>query len=481
MSTADLLRKKVAIKREMLRRKAGTNLLDFIYYTDYEYRANWHHKLICDEITAFFKDDSSENLMLFLPPQHGKSQIASRAFPAYALGIKPDLKIAACSYSIDLARSFNRDVQRIIDSREYREIFPGTIINSKKIVTTQSWLRNSEEFEVVNKRGSYKAVGVMGGLSGRRVDLAIIDDPVKDALEANSEVYRDRVWDWYVSVLQTRLHNKSKVVLIMTRWHEDDLAGRLLAQQSDKWEVIKIPAIKEVGESHPDDPRQPGEALWKERHTIEKLIEQKELNATAFESLYQQNPTTPGGNKIKEEWFEYCYEGEIPSGIIWNLWVDGAYTKQTQNDPTGLMIAGYHQQTNRMYVRHAHSALMEMPELLEFIPEYCDLHGIGNRSKVMLEPKASGKSLKQMLNRITKLSCVEIAGHLVQEGKEARIQTAAPKVQSGKVVLVRGSWNAAFVHQICAFPKVKHDEYVDLLGYSCFYHFDGSNYKLKIL
>ena len=469
---------KLILLREQLKRKSKSSLLSFTMFLKWDYLPNWHHQYICDKIDLFIESKDAKRLMLFVPPQHGKSEIASRMLPAYLLGKKPNTKIAAASYSIDLARSFNREIQRYIESDEYRKIFPSTQLNSKNVATDSkgSWLRNSEEFEIVGFKGSYKSVGVMGGLSGRTVDFAIIDDPVKDAMEANSSTYRERVWQWYLNVLETRLHNNSKTILIMTRWHEDDLAGRLLRYQSDKWEVIKIPAIMNK-ESVPDDPRQQGEPLWKERHNIEKLLDLKALSETTFSSLYQQNPIIEGGNKIKSEWFEYCNENEIPGGIHWDLWLDGAYTNSTKNDPTGLMIAGFSFKTKTLYIKHAHEAYMEMPELLKFIPEYTYLHDLSGKSRVYIEPKASGKSIKQMLNVASGLSAVEIKNFLVNEGKEARCQTAAPKIEAGKIVLVTGNWNDKFTHQLTGYPNAQHDEFIDLIGYASHHYFTGTNKK----
>lgn len=464
------LKKKVALMRERLRRRAATSLFDFIYYVKGDYRANWHHKTICKELNDFFEDPRRRKLMLFVPPQHGKSEIASRCFPAFVLGQNPDCKIALASYSIDLARSFNRDVQRLIDSEQYADVFPGTFLNSKNVATDArgAWLRNSEQFEVVGHKGSFKAVGVLGGLSGRTVDLAIIDDPVKDAIEAESPVYRQRVWDWYTNVLETRLHNQSKVVLIMTRWHEDDLAGRLLQKEGNRWSVIKIPAILEAPEDrHPEDPRDIGAALWPQRHSLEKLTNLRALSETTFQSLYQQNPTTPGGNKVKLHWFEYCEPDEVPADVVLDLWIDGAYTKHSKNDPTGIMIAGFSKSKGKLYITWAFADWLEMPDLLKAVPEFAKAQGVNTRGRIRIEPKASGKSLRQMLNAQTNLSAVEIKGRLVSEGKEARLAVAAPRIEAGKVVLARGNWNEAFTNQITAFPKAKHDEFVDLIGYAC--------------
>lgn len=462
--------------REQLKRKAKSSLLDFVYYTNFQYQANWHHKVIADELTKFILSDKAERLMLFVPPQHGKSELASRALPAFALGLNPNLKIAACSYSIDLARSFNRDVQRLMMTNEYSQVFPKTFLNDKKVESDSkaNYLKNSQEFEVVDKKGSYKAVGVMGGLSGRAVDLAIIDDPIKDALEANSIAYRTRLWEWYLNVLKTRLHNNSKEIIILTRWHEDDLAGRLLTKEPDKWKVIKFPAIKEKIENHPEDKRTIGEPLWADKHSLEKLLGLRALSERTFISLYQQRPAPLEGNKVKRAWFEYRNIKEVPVNLIKDLWVDGAYTKKTKNDPTGMIVTAFDKGTNLLYVFHAHDEHLEMPDFLEFTPEYCNMNGITTKSTGYIEPKASGKSMRQMLKAKTNLNAVEIENHLVSEGKEARLQAASPKIKAGRVILIKGNWNERFVHQICTFPNATNDEYVDLLGYACYEYFDST-------
>lgn len=488
--------RRLQLLREKLRRKGKKKLIDFIKYVNLDYFASWHHIEIANEIDAFLKDPDRKRLMVFVPPQHGKSEILSRNAPAYALGLNPNLKIAACSYSADLAKSFNRDVKRIIDSEYYKDLFPETFLNSKNVVTdTKSdYLRNTEEFEIVGKKGSYKAVGVEGGLSGRPVDLAIIDDPIKDMKAAASQAVRKTVWEWYVNVLEARLHNKSKVIIIMTRWHEDDLAGRLLMKEPEQWEVLKIRAIKEqpTGEAAPseynqieiNDPRVPGEALWKERHSLDSLNRRKRLAPDDFQALYQQDPTAPEGNKVKKEWFQFIDPWDLPSGLTWNLWIDGAYTKKTENDPTGLVAAAYDPRTSLTYIKHAKDAYLELPDLLEFLPEYSKQHGIGHRSNAYIEPKASGLSLAQMLRRYVPTVAPAIIKQkfcpLVGEGKEARLQTAAAQLKAERIVLVRGGWNDAFIHQLTAFPKASHDEYVDLLGYISYFHYNKSRPKRGI-
>lgn len=394
-----------------------------------------------------------------LIPTHN-SQLTSRFLPAYLLGMNPDLKIASVSYSIDLARSFNRDVQRIIDSNEYAEIFPDTKINSKNVVTDQSYLRNSDEFEVVNKKGYYKAVGVTGGLSGRTVDIAIMDDLVKDQIEASSETYRERVWDWYLSVLLARLHNDSKILLIMTRWHDDDIAGRILKLEPEKWEVVKYKAINDEGQS-----------LFPERHDLEKLNRLRSLSPDTFEAMYQQNPILSGGNKIKSKWFNYV--DSVPGNVILEMWVDSAYTQSTSNDPTGIMICGYDPIKNKLYITFSESVFLELPELITHLQGF-------NVSKIYIEPMASGKSIKQIGSTVLRTPIIEIKSKLVSQGKEARAQYGANYIEAGNVIFVRGAWNGDFEHQLTGYRKVKHDEYIDLVGYACEHYFKGKNNLISI-
>lgn len=279
-------------------------LLDFTRSTYPDYSAQWYHELLCENLDLLLAR-KIKKLMFFLPPQYGKSELVSRRFPAFALGRNPKLQIAGCSYSADLAEKFNREVQRIIDTPEYKRIFPEMHLNAKNVVADNkgSWLRNSTIFETVGQGGSYRSVGVGGPLTGNKVDLGIIDDPVKDRLEAQSETFRKRVWEWYLDVFCTRLHNDSIQLLTMTRWHEDDLAGRILNAESD-WKVVILPAIKE-NNLNPEDIRKIGEPLWPERHSLKTIMDMKEKSERTFTSMYQQRPAPSEGGMFKAKWFRY--------------------------------------------------------------------------------------------------------------------------------------------------------------------------------
>lgn len=289
------------------------------------YTVKFFHELVCKYLQKVYTGEI-KRLIIDMPPQHGKSQLVSRHFPAWVLGKQPTQKITNASYSPTLASSFNRDCQRIIDSKEYQELFPKTKLNSSNVVTVaNSWLRNSEIFETVNFGGYYKTVSVGGGLTGTASDLAIIDDPVKDALEAESYTYRERVWKWYTDVLQTRLHNDSRIIITMTRWHVDDLVGRILATNPEGWTVLHLPAIKE-NDNNPEDPRQIGEALWPEKHSLETIRKIQKESPRTFAALYQQNPrpVQVGGEvyygfKMEKHVAEVAYKPELPLHITWDF------------------------------------------------------------------------------------------------------------------------------------------------------------------
>ena len=221
-------------------------LLAFTRYTNPAYEINWHHRIVAkklDEVLA----GTCRRLMILEPPQNGKSEQVSRRFPAYAFGKRPDLRIIACSYSDSLAQDMSRDVQKIMSTREYRTLFP----ESRLAESSDAEKRTQGQFDVVGKSGYYIAAGIMGSITGKTSDIGIIDDPIKNRAEAESEVFRERVWEQYTSAFATRQFGSDGAIIIcLTRWHEDDLAGRLLKlaaenPDADQWDVLSFPAIKE--------------------------------------------------------------------------------------------------------------------------------------------------------------------------------------------------------------------------------------------
>jgi predicted phage terminase large subunit-like protein len=326
---------------ELARRTAARrSLLAFTRYTKPDYAVNWHHKTIARVLTdvvdgltpdpalgddprnwpadnpyGVLNPHAPKRVILCVPPRNGKSELASRRLPAYALGRNPDLEIIATSYGADLASMMNRDVQQIIDAPEYAKLFPDTKLNSANVRTTAqgSYLRNNDIFEIVGRKGQYRSGGIGGALTGMGAMLGIIDDPVKNRDEADSETYREKIWRWFTSTFRTRLDNPNAAIVIMlTRWHEDDLAGRLLKLEADnadaeRWQLISLPALLDDIPDPAEDAkryqsyiefdqrRTLGEPLWPARFPLTTLRALKVYNPEDYEALQQQRPTIPGG------------------------------------------------------------------------------------------------------------------------------------------------------------------------------------------
>lgn len=269
----------------LARRKARTSLLSFAQYTNPAYEAAPHHELIAEALERV-EQGLTKRLMIAMPPRHGKSELASRRFPSYYMGRNVDKQIIAASYNSDLANDFGREVRNIVDSPEFGMLFDVKLAQDSK--AANRWHTNAG--------GMYVAAGVGTAITGRGADILLIDDPFKDRQEADSELQRERVWDWYTSTAYTRLMPGGAIIVINTRWHDDDLSGRLLQEQEtggDKWEVLSLPAISTKGE-----------ALWPAWYPLERLEQIKGvLPARDWNSLYQQNPIPDDGDYFKTDWF----------------------------------------------------------------------------------------------------------------------------------------------------------------------------------
>lgn len=310
---------------------ARRNLLWFAEYMQPNFQETIFHRNYYAILDKFAKG-GIQNLIIEAPPQHGKSQGSSRFLPSFILGQQPDKKIALCSYAATIAKDFNRDVQRIIDTPEYRAVFPDTTLNGSNVVTvSNNYLRNSDVFEIVGRQGSLRVVGRGGSLTGKTVDVMIMDDLYKDAAEANSPVVRAGAWDWYTKVACTRLHNDSQQLIVFTRWHPEDIIGHIIESEevikvkcwSDfdtipkgAWALVNFEAIK-TGEPTELDGRQAGEPLWPGRHSLERLLQQKALDPVGFECLFQGNPGSAEGRLFqpfktwvdKSDWGQYVRSG----------------------------------------------------------------------------------------------------------------------------------------------------------------------------
>ena len=449
------------IERELLRRSATKHLDSFILYTYADYQMGWVHKEICDTLDQFLRDveaQKSPRLIICQPPRSGKSEIVSRRFPAYALGKNPDLQIIATSYSSDLVSRFNRDVQRIIDDDIYREIFPSTTLNGRNVKTDTraSYIRTSDLFEVVGHKGSYRSTGVGGGITGQGADILIIDDPIKDRAEANSPTIREKLWDWYTSTAYTRLSPGGGVIVMATRWHTDDLIGRLIQKMQegsgDDFNVITYPAIAEHDEPH----RKAGEALHPERYDLEQLNAIRQtIGPQDWSALYQQRPVPEGGAVFKIDAFKRWNSTNLPPTFdqILGSW-DMTFKDSKSSDYVVGQVWG--RKGVDLYLLDLFRGQWDFTKTLEMFAlmtaKYPRTH------RWLIEDKANGSAiisvLKKQIHGITPITPTE--------SKLERAYAVTPLIEAGNVYIPESAtWLANFEDELLNFPAGAHDDQVD--------------------
>lgn len=437
--------------RELLRRrKARSNLHDFILFINPEYIPSDFSRSVCEELDRFLIDMMAglrPILVLAAPPQHGKSDIVSRYLPAYVFGKYPSLRVAGLSYAMSLASDMNRDVQRIMMSPEYRILFPESRLNERRSVAAETQAkRNSEEFEVVGKGGSYVGQGVGGPLTGKRVDLGIIDDPIKNAKEALSPTTKLGVWNWYVSTFLTRLSKNSGQIIMATRWAKDDLSGRVLAAY-ERARSLVFPAIDHNGN-----------ALVPELHPIEKLLENKKTLGDYFWSaMYQQSPKTIGGAVFKDVGVRYYLPKDLPEKfdkvvISWDM----TFKDTDGSDFVVGQVWGK---------KDANSYLLEqVRDRLSFTATISAFESMAKRwpeaRRKLVEDKANGPAVIDSLkSKVSGIIPVEPDG-----SKVARAHAMTAEWEAGNIHLPHpdiAPWVVEFVDEATTFPAAAHDDQVD--------------------
>ena len=441
-----------AAQELLARRSARRNLQDFICYINPDYIVSDFSRTVCSELELFYSDAMQgvrPVLILGAPPQHGKSDIVSRYLPAWIFGQNPDVAIGGLSYGKDLASDMNRDVQRIMMGDEYKTLFPSSSLNKKRVVNVDvEAKRNSETFEIVDHKGRYVSQGVGGPLTGKRLDIGIIDDPIKNAQEALSQTVKDGIWNWYITTFQTRLSQNSGQIIMATRWSVDDLSGRIM-DINPRARSLAFPAISEDGA-----------ALVPELHSLEKLQEQKEgMSEYFWSAMYQQNPVPLGGNIFKDAWWkDYTILPQISYRVIF---ADTAQKTGTQNDYSVFQCWGYTSTKQAVLIDQIRGK-WEAPELLtqarNFWSKHIATQGVGALRSMNVEDKVSGTGLIQTLRR----EGIPVLPIQRSTDKITRAYDAAPYIESGNVLLPQTApWLSDYLAEFAAFPNGAHDDMVD--------------------
>lgn len=440
---------------------ARHSLLGFTRYTNRAYQPNWHHAVLAKLLDQVLIGEI-KRLIVNMPPQHGKSELVSRRFPAYALGRYPNIPVIHCSYNADLATEMSRDVQQIIDADAYHVLFPHTRLATSK----DAEVRMAAQFDVVGQEGSYRAAGVGQGITGKSMVLGIIDDPIKSREEAESETYRKKIWKWYTSDFRTRsMGDDARIVLVQTRWHEDDLAGRLLEHAkknplADQWRVVSFPAVLEEL-NPPLDPRQVNEALWPTRFS-RAWLEATRVSSGIYDwsALYQQSPSPAGGGMAKRVWFVIVL---LPLGGVlrrcraWDLAgteaVDGSEPAWT----VGTRLA---QCTNGMWcVEHVIRVRASANEVDQLMLQTARADGRQCLVREWQDPGAAGKAVIAGHRRL--LAGFDYDGILASGEKSLQWRPFLVQAEGNNVRIVDGAWNTEWLDEMSMLPYSRFKDQAD--------------------
>lgn len=421
----------------MARKQAQTSLARFIEYRQAGFEPAKHHLLLIEALEAVERGEI-ERLMVCMPPGSAKSTYTSVEFPAWFLGRNPALSVIAASHTQELAERFGRRVRNIAASAEFNRVFGVTVAEDS--ASAGRW--------ETTKAGEYFAAGVGGSITGRRADLAIIDDPVKSREDADSDRGREKAWEWYVNDLLTRLKPGGRQIVVMTRWHEDDLGGRILERERDRWHVIEL-----AMEALPGDPlgRKPGARLWPEWFT-DDMIAVAKMDSRAWHALYQQQPSSEEGTYFQRAWFKtwrtrpadlYLY-GTSDYAVTAD---DGDYTVHRiwGVDPAGDLyrIAGWRGQT---------PSDVWIERLLDLIAEHQPFAWFGEAGVIQ-------KAIEPMLIRRMRERNVFCRLEWLPSihDKPTRARGFQSRASMGRVWFEAG----ADVEEFIRFPTAKHDDEVD--------------------
>lgn len=431
---------------------------DLLFFTRYIYKENHrrnfivapHFVIIANKLMDVI-NGKTKRLIINIPPRYGKTELAVKNFIAYGLAINPSSKFIHLSYSDDLALDNSSQAKEYIESDAFQKFWQMKL--KKDAQGKKKWF-NEQGGGVYATASGGAITGFGAGVSESKTfsGAIIIDDPLKPD-DANSEVKRKAVNERYNGTIRSRVNDRdTPIIVIMQRLHEEDLSGFLLNGGSgEHWEHLCLPALNENNEP-----------LYPEKHTFEELEQIRQANRYTFAGQYMQTPSPDEGGEWKKDWFEIVKRQSVPN-IKWKMLIDGAYTKDTANDPTGLMVYGKY--NNDIYILSSIDKYLELPELMKFIPTYIQSLGVPI-SIIKAEPKASGKSIVQLLRSQTALNVAEIKSEFVSMSKIERARSVSPYIESGRVKLIEGSWNEHYLSQIAMFPNAKHDEHVDLTAYA---------------
>jgi predicted phage terminase large subunit-like protein len=412
--------------------------------------------------------DGIQRLIVEMPPRHGKSLSVSQLFPAWVLGRDPSTRVILASYSSTLAEFNSRAVRSYLSSPYYQTMFPDISLTEDN-QQVDNWGVDGPN----GIKGGVVAVGLNGSVTGMGAHLLIIDDPHKSREEVESAVVREKVWTVYENDLLSRFNdqNRKAQILMATRWHTDDLTGKIIAEQGDKWLRLRLPALAEENDVLG---REEGDALWPERWNEESLEEKRsEIGSYAFASLYQQRPIPKGETVVPVDRIEII--DELPKLISRVRYYDLAITVKKKSDYTVGVLAGF-TEDNDFVICDVYRDKVKAPNMLKTIKRLASTDG--TRTDICLEAEKAGIIQLDYLVNDSDLNEHTIRTETVPGDKLTRGQAVIARVEAGKVKMKRGRWNGAFLDELSIFPSGSHDDQFD--AFAGAYNYLAKRKKRKV-
>lgn len=459
-----------AAEEILRRRRARSSLLHFTNYTYPQYVADPVHEFIAGTLDQVIAGDI-RRAMIFAPPQHGKSELTSVRLPALWLGKRPDDPVIITSYGAELAESKSRQVRDIVRGDEFTRLF-GDLSPIDTPVELRPDSRAVARWQLANHRGSLLAVGVGGPITGHGARLGIIDDPFENWEQAQSATYREKVWAWYRGTFRTRIWEGGAIVLIMTRWHEDDLAGKLLRDQPGEWTVLRLPALAEAqeerdyndrrmgaatGQADPLD-RQPGEALAPRRYSAGELARiRRDVGSLVWAAEYQGAPTAAEGTMIKRAWLKIV--DAAPAQVLGRIryWDKAASTSKTAKFTAGVKLA--YGADGLVYIENVVRGQWTTGERREVMKQTAKLDGGQTLIGIEQEPGSSG--LDSVQDDIRLLLGYGVFADRPSGDKDTRMMPFVAQAEAGNVRLVAGEWNQDYIDELCSLPNGRYRDQAD--------------------
>lgn len=451
-------------RQEMARRQlANRRLLPYVRLTTPQYDAGWFHKDLARELEMFFaavERGESPRLMVSVPPRHGKTELVSIKFPSWALGKRPDFEFITASYSSDLANKISRSVLSTVRGDAHKRVFPDFRLDPNAQSVTE-WM--------TAQAGAFFPTGVGGPATGRGAHILLIDDPVKNREEAESESTRQTIKDWYTSTAYTRLAPGGGVILVQTRWHDDDLSGWLLEQDEkdagDHWRKVVYPAVA----THDEKYRRKGEALHPERFPLSALQRiKKAIGPRDWNALYQQNPVPDSGDYFKKEDFIQCSWEEVPpidELAIYAAW-DFAIGEKQQNDFTVGIVVGFDRHDHLWILDEYRGQWGSLKIIDRMFMSYRKWHpvmtgGEHGHISMTLAPFIQTKKAEENLFGFH-IEPLRVG----RMDKVARARAFQGLAESGRVhIPMDRPWSEGLLHELLRFPNGRNDDRVDALAH----------------